>query len=99
MPFAVTSEAGQHVLTLTGAVTIEDAQELTGAVAECLDDGNPVSVETDELEVIDTCILQLLCSLRKSAAELSFEKPSEPFLNALDRRQLRRFLLGVREDL
>jgi anti-anti-sigma regulatory factor len=99
MPFTVTSQEGKHVLTLTGAVTIQDAQELAGVVAECVDDGNPVAVETEGLEVIDTCILQLLCSLRKSVAELSFENPSEAFLGALERRQLRRVLLGARDDL
>ncbi len=41
------------------------AQELAALIAEDLPQHNPVSVDTQDLEDIDTCILQLLCSLQK----------------------------------
>jgi hypothetical protein len=51
------------------------------------------------LEDIDTCILQLLYSLRQTVPALSFDKPSEAFIAAVDRCGMRRELLGAREDL
>jgi hypothetical protein len=62
-----------------------------------MEDGFAVSAETRDLEDIDTCILQLLYSLRKTAAILSFDNPSEVFLRAADRCGLRRELLSARE--
>lgn len=59
----------------------------------------PAGVDTGELEDIDTCILQLLCSLRRSIPALAFDEPSEVFLGAVDRCGLRRELLGAREGL
>jgi hypothetical protein len=51
------------------------------------------------LEDVDTCILQLLCSLRKTLPGVAFENPSPALVGALDRCGLRRELLGGREDL
>ena len=62
-----------------------------------LEDRTPVAVDTGGLEDIDTCILQLLCSLRKTVPALSFDNPSEAFVSAVDRCGLRRELLGARE--
>ncbi len=99
MAFSMTREEGRQILTLEGSVTVRDARNLAAAVTESYEEGTPLAVETGKLEDIDTCILQYLCSLRKTVDELSFENPPEAFLNALDRRQLRHFLLGAREDL
>jgi hypothetical protein len=62
-----------------------------------LEEGTPVSVDTGGLEDIDTCILQLLCSLRKTVPALSFDNASEAFIGAADRGGLRRELLTARE--
>ena len=99
MPFSITTINGRQVLTLGGAVTIRDTLELAARLGECLDEGAPIGIETTGLEDIDTCILQLLCSLRRTAQELSFDNPSEFFLGAVDRCGLRRELLGMREGL
>jgi anti-anti-sigma regulatory factor len=99
MPFSVTTMQGRQVLQLQGKVTIRHAQELAAHLVECLEDGVPVAVETEGLEDIDTCILQLLYSLRKTATSLSFDNRSEVFISAVDRCGLRRELLGAREDL
>lgn len=98
MPFSVTTIRGRQVLKLEGAVTIRHAQELAARLGEGLEDGAAVGVDTGGLDDIDTCILQLLCSLRKTAASLSFDDPSKVFLGAVDRCGLRRELLGARED-
>lgn len=98
MPFSVTTMQDRQILKLQGAVTIRHAQELA-TLAESLNDGMPVRVDTGGLEDIDTCILQLLYSLCKTATVLSFDNPSEVFIGAVDRCGLRRELLGAREDL
>ena len=99
MPFSVAIEEGRQILVLAGSVTIRDARELAAMLGEKLDESLPLEVETARLEDIDTCILQLLCSLKKTAAELTFADTPDVFLNALDRGQLRRALLGGREIL
>jgi anti-anti-sigma regulatory factor len=99
MPFSVTKLQGRQVLKLEGAVTIRHAQELAARLGEGLEDGTPIGVDTGGLEDIDTCILQLLCSLCKTAPSISFDGPSKVFIGAVDRCGLRRELPGVREDL
>ena len=99
MPFSVTSTQGRQVLKLEGSVTIRHAQDLAARLGEGLEYGTSAGVDTAALEDIDTCILQLLCSLRKTAPSLSFDDPSDAFTRAVDRCGLRRELLGAREGL
>ncbi len=98
MPFSVAMHEGRQILALEGRVTIRDARTLAALLGEKLDERVPLEVETARLEDIDTCILQLLCSLKKTAVELTFGDPPDVFLSALDRSQLRRALLGARES-
>jgi ABC-type transporter Mla MlaB component len=98
MPFSIVNRQGRQILKLEGAVTIRDAQDLAAKLGEGLEDG-AVEVDTGGLEDIDTCILQLLSSLRKTVPVLSFDNPSEAFISAVDRRGLRRELLNAREAL
>jgi len=99
MPFSVAIQEGRQILALEGSVTIRDARKLAAMLGEKLDERMPLQVETARLGDIDTCILQLLCSLKKTGLELSFADTPDVFLNALDRSQLRRVLLGARESL
>jgi anti-anti-sigma regulatory factor len=99
MPFSIASTQGRQILKLEGAVTIRDAQALAARLGDGLEGGMPARVDTEDLEDIDTCILQLLYSLRQTAPGLSFDNPSDVFLGAVDRCGLRRELLGAREDL
>jgi len=85
MPFSIDNESDRQVLRLAGAVTVRDAQDLSAKLAECLEDETMLGVDTRGLEDIDTCILQLLYSLRKAFPALSFHDPSEAFLGAVDR--------------
>ncbi len=98
MPFSIARMQGRQILKLEGAVTIRHAQELA-ALGESLEDATPVGVDTGDLEDIDTCILQLLCSLRQTVPTLSFDEPSEVFIRAVERCGLRRELLDLRESL
>jgi anti-anti-sigma regulatory factor len=97
MPFSIVNTSGTLLLKLEGAITIRQAQDLAARLGESLDDLTPVVVDTAGLEDIDTCILQLLYSLRRRGPALSFEDPSENFLDAVDRCGLRRELLIARE--
>jgi ABC-type transporter Mla MlaB component len=96
MPFSLTNREGRQTLTLAGNVTVRDASKLALLLNQGLEAGRPLEVQTAQLEDIDTCILQLLCSLKKTAPELNFVDTPEIFLDALDRSQLRRALLGSR---
>ena len=97
MPFSIATTQGRQILKLEGTVTIRHAQDLAAQLGERLEDDTPLIVDTGSLEDIDTCILQLLCSLRKTAPALSFDNPSEVFAAAVDRCGLRRELLGAWE--
>jgi ABC-type transporter Mla MlaB component len=97
--FSIASMQGRQILKLEGAVTIRHAQELAAKLGEGLEAGTPLEVDTGGLEDIDTSILQLLCSLRKTVPGLSFDRPSEVLIGAVDRCALRRELLGAPEDL
>jgi len=99
MPFFISNGPGRQILKLEGAVTIQHAQDLAAKLGEGLEDGITVAVDTAGLEDIDTCILQLLSSLRKTVPTLSFDNPSDPFIAAVDRRGMRRELLTGREGL
>ncbi len=99
MPFSVTQEAGRQVLKLEGAITIRDAQEFAARLTQDTDDTAHWAVDTEGLTDIDTCILQLLYSWRKSVAALHFENPSQVFTSAVDRCALRREFLNAQEGL
>jgi anti-anti-sigma regulatory factor len=96
VPFSIARTQGRLVLKLEGAVTVRDAQDLATKVGETMEAGAAVSVDAGSLEDIDTCILQLLYSLRKTAPTLSFDDTSDAFIAAVDRCGLRRELLGAR---
>jgi anti-anti-sigma regulatory factor len=99
MPFSIVNKAGRQTLTLEGAVTVRHAQELAAQLGQKLEESRALVVAAAGLADIDTCILQLLCSLRKTVPALSFENPSEAFLGAVDRCGLKRELLGGQEDM
>ena len=96
MPFSIANKEGTQVLKLQGAVTIRHVADLAAKLGESLDEGRPVEVDTDGLLDVDTCILQLLYSLRKTVA-LSFDDPSDAFVAAVDRCGMRGQLLTTRE--
>jgi anti-anti-sigma regulatory factor len=99
VPFSITNEQGRQIVRLEGAVTVQHALDLAAKLGEGLEDGMPVGIDTEGLEDIDTCILQLLYSLRKTVPALTFDNPSEAFIGAVDRCGMRRELLTAREGL
>ncbi len=99
MPYSIQPTEGGLVLELSDSVTVRDASDLGKALAESLTSTATVTVRTARLEDVDTSILQLLVSLRKTAASFSLEEPSEILTAAADRAALRRELAcGGREE-
>lgn len=100
MPFTIHKAGSSLSLELEGEMTIRHAGNLAASIGEALSGCLAVVIETASLRDVDTSILQLLCSLQKTAPELSFNHPSAEFLAAVDRCGLRRELLGaIREGV
>jgi hypothetical protein len=88
------------ILELKAGVTARHAAELGKSLASSLASGASVTVRTKDLEDIDTSVLQMLVSLRKTASMFLVEDPSDVFVSAVDRSALRRELLaGSKEFL
>lgn len=98
MPFEIQNTTEGLTLRLSGDVTIRHASELSKCLASSLTSGIPVVVRTQELEDIDTSILQVLVSLRKTTPAFVLENPSEGFVNAVERCALRGELLAESKD-
>lgn len=94
MPFEIQTNEGGLLLELKGAVTARYAGELGKCLASSLETGKTVTVKAGKLEDIDTSILQLLVSLRKTAAIFVLQDFSEAFARAVERCALRRELLS-----
>ncbi len=94
MPYTIQTKENKLAVELTGGVTARDVGELTGLLAPSLKGEITVVVLTRTLDDIDTSVLQMLVSLRKTVPSLLFENPSEAFLKAVDRCALRRELLA-----
>jgi anti-anti-sigma regulatory factor len=95
---ALCASGDKQILKLEGVLTVRDAHDMAVRLREGLEEGAVIGIDTEGLEDSDTCILQLLCSLRKSVPAVSFNEPSEAFLRAVDRCGLRRELLGTRDN-
>jgi ABC-type transporter Mla MlaB component len=98
MPYHIEKTGRGITLDLKGGVTVRHAAELGKCVASSLTSGAEVIVQTQELVDIDTSILQMLLSLRKTAGSFVLDDPSQGFLDAMDRCALRREFLGAGKD-
>ncbi len=98
MPYTIQKDKRNIALELSGGVTARDVGELARSLAASLSSESAVIVRTVRLEDIDTSVLQMLVSLRKTAASLTVEEPSEVFVSAVDRCALRRELLNQAKE-
>jgi ABC-type transporter Mla MlaB component len=87
------------ILELKGGVTARHAGELGKCLSSSLTSGASVTIRTEGLEDIDSSVLQMLVSLRKSVAMFSVDDPSEVFIGAVDRSALRRELLAGSKEI
>jgi anti-anti-sigma regulatory factor len=98
MPYDIQNTTEGLILRFSGSVTIRNAAELSKDLASSLTSGVTVVVRTQELEDVDTSILQLLVSLRRTSPAFVLDNPSEGFVNAVDRCALRGELLAESRD-
>ncbi|WP_375450631.1 STAS domain-containing protein [uncultured Devosia sp.] len=56
-----------HILTLSGDTGLRNVQDIAGLLRQALVEHSTITVVTDTLTSIDTSIIQLLVSARKSA--------------------------------
>jgi ABC-type transporter Mla MlaB component len=99
VPFAVEQRDDRLTLTLSGVLDIRPVLELSAALGNALEGAASVAVEAGSVEDADTGVLQLLCSVRKTAPALTLMDLSAGFVAAVDRCGLRRELLGAQEGL
>ena len=97
MPFSFLALDGRQKVLLEGRITIRHAEDFAEKLGQVIKDGTPVDIDSSALEDIDTCILQLLCSLRKTVRVLSLEPASPVFMCAIERCGLRRELFDAGE--
>lgn len=98
MPYDIQNTQSGLILELTGGVTARHVGDLGKAIASSLTTAAPVIVQTKALEDIDTSVLQLLVSLRKTAPAFTLAGASEAFVNAAERAGLRRELLSALKE-
>ena len=98
MAYTIQREEQHLTLELRGGVTARDVGELAKSLASSLTSGAAVVVRGPELDDIDTSVLQMLVSLRKTVASFAVEAPSEAFLSAAARCALQRELLAAGKD-
>jgi anti-anti-sigma regulatory factor len=98
MPYQIQKTELGLVLELKGGVTVRHAAELGKSLASALTSGISVEVRTQELEDVDTSVLQMLVSLRKTAGAFVLQDPSKAFLDAAERCALRRELVGPSKE-
>jgi ABC-type transporter Mla MlaB component len=92
MPYEIHNADKGVILELTGGVTARVAGELAKQIASSLTSADTIVVHAREVDDIDTSILQILVSLRKTVAGFELQEPSDAFLSSLDRCALRREL-------
>jgi len=98
MPYTIQKDEQHLALVLSGGVTARDVSDLAKCLASSFATGAAIVVRAPELDDIDTSVLQMLVSLRKTAASFEVESPSEAFVSAVDRCALRRELLAAGKD-
>jgi anti-anti-sigma regulatory factor len=94
MPYAIRQEGTSIVLELAGEVTARDVAQLAKDVGSVLKTQSTVLVRAGAVEDVDTSVLQMLVSLRKTTPAFTVEDCSPAFDGAVDRCGLRRELLG-----
>jgi anti-anti-sigma regulatory factor len=97
MPYEIHNTNEGLILELRGGVTVRHAAELGKCLASSLASGGTVIVRAQEVEDVDTSILQMLISLRKTTAAFIVENPSEAFENAVHRCALRHELSASKD--
>jgi anti-anti-sigma regulatory factor len=95
MAFELKTTASGVVLILEGDLGIRHAGLLWDALQPVLAGGGEVCIQAQELEEMDTSIIQILCRASNSAARLEIGGISDGFQSSLRRRGLENFFVKL----
>lgn len=66
----IKSPGGSQAITLTGELTIANAEELKARLSQLLEAGMDMRIRVADVSAVDLSCLQLLCSAHRTAAAL-----------------------------
>jgi anti-anti-sigma regulatory factor len=92
MPHEIQTEAGRVTIALSGDVTIGEAHSIAECVSAAIVDADSVELRAGGVREIDTCVLQLLVSLRNTVSEFHIAVASDELRGMVERCGLTREL-------
>ena len=93
MPFELKTGGEGTKLMLMGRLGVRQARALWDALQPAVAAATPIRLEAEELEEMDTSIVQLLCRLSSLTGQLQIGGVSDGFLVSLQRRGLEKFFM------
>jgi ABC-type transporter Mla MlaB component len=93
MPFELKTDADGTKLMLAGKLGVRQARALWDAVQPAVAAGTLIRLDAEELEEMDTSIVQALCRLSSQTGKLQIGGVSDGFLVSLERRGLEKFFM------
>ncbi len=92
MPFELQTDAGGVKLIMAGRLAVQQARPLWDALQPAMAASQSIRLQADELEEMDTSIVQILCRVSQ-ARQLQIGGTSDGFLASLKRRGLETFFV------
>ncbi len=92
MPFELQTDAGGVKLILAGRLGVQQARPLWDALQPAMAASQSIRLQADELEEMDTSIVQILCRVSQTR-QLQIGGTSDGFLASLKRRGLETFFV------
>jgi ABC-type transporter Mla MlaB component len=93
MPFELQTVAGGVKLILAGRLGVQQARPLWDALQPAIAASQSIRLQAEELEAMDTSIIQILCRLSSQTGQLHIGETSDGFLASLKRRGLEKFFV------
>ena len=92
MPFELQTVAGGVKLILAGRLGVQQARPLWDALQSAMSARQSIRLQAEELEEMDTSIIQILCRVSQTS-QLQIGETSDGFLGSLKRRGLEKFFV------
>lgn len=93
MPFELQTSAGRTHLILAGRLGVRQARPLWDALQAAIGANETIHVQADQLEEMDTSIVQILCRLSGQTGRLQIAGTSDGFLASLKRGGLEKLFV------
>jgi ABC-type transporter Mla MlaB component len=88
MPFELQAVAGGTKLILAGRLGVQQARPLWDALQPAIAASQSIGLQAEELEAMDTSIVQILCRVSSQTGLLQIGETSDGFLASLKQRGL-----------